>query len=119
MNLSIPSPPKEWTFAIPNPLWHFLYVLRVRAATRKWNRDVPWIEEQVRVAEEKEVFSTNVFAPGSYMSWSQLVWQEIMMWAAIGEASGFQWTCDRRGFTPTQREYLLGMCRYLRLKVSG
>lgn len=116
-SLSLPVLTKKWTFSIPNPLWSLLYKARVHAAVRKWNNDVPWIKEQVRLVEDGP--ATSVFAPGSYMSWSQLVWQEIIMWSSLGEADGFQWTCDRRGFTPTQREYLLNMCRYLRLKVSG
>lgn len=78
--------------------------IRVYRAVKKWNNDVEWITSQLKTSDD--VFK-----------WTQLVWQEIVMWIRIGDPTKPQeeldWLADRRGFSETQKAYLRSMMKHV------
>lgn len=107
----------DWVNSAPkeklNPITWFkkkIYLHRINRAVRKWNSDIPYINECI----EKE--STEDNHRGFY--WNQLVWQEINMYIRMGEkiaVNEFCWLCDRRGFTLLEQNYLQSMMQYIGL----
>jgi hypothetical protein len=68
---------------------------RLEIIAKKW--DVDWIRGQAGLDDDQ------------WFKWDQLVWQEIVMWAKIGEIvtpEDFEFICNRRDFNLTQRQYL-------------
>ena len=95
-----------------------LYKYRINKYVKKWNSDIPYINECI--AEDKLYLETHGMAEKSdrYFYWKQLVTQEIEMYIKINKkvtTDDFVWLCKRRGFTINEQSYLHYMLQYLRL----
>ena len=93
----------HYRIVIKNPLFQFMLKRRLKKAVAKWNKEIP---EMLESCCEELCFK-----------WGQLVWQEIDMWIRIGDPytpkKEMDWMCERRGFSPEQRAYLIEMMTYV------
>lgn len=101
----------------------WLYRYRIKKAATKWDSaaDQAYIKKCIK--EDESMIPENPEPGESYtlhrsFYWSQLVWQEIDMYARLGEQvdlEEFTSLCTRRGFTLNEQNYLYDMLKYIGL----
>lgn len=94
---------KERMYRVYSKLW-----------TSKWNSDLDWIIKQIDLDEETD--------KNASFKWSQLVQQEIRMWAGVAEPvsmNEINALSERRGFSRVQRQYLIDMTRHMGILADG
>lgn len=78
--------------------------------SEKWNADLVWISKQI---ENEMKYDSH-----AEFNWNQLVMQEINMWAIIAEpvsSEQVEGLCERRGFSMSQKQYLIDMLLHMNL----
>jgi len=74
---------------------------RIKQAVSFWNASVSTICASITHSRDKDM---------AYFKWSQLVWQEIVMYISLDKQvvddNELCWICRRRGFTRYQRRFL-------------
>lgn len=81
--------------------------INLQKAADYWNQNIPNIEYHITAGDDP-------------FKWNQLVWQELNMWACLSRPvneSEFDDICLRRGFTQTQRQFLLDGLVLMNLKL--
>ena len=72
---------------------------RMKKALLKWNENVEYITHCIEESSD----------PNAGFKWTQLVWQEIIMWIRLREQvsqEDFDWIISRRGFDQKMVSYL-------------
>jgi hypothetical protein len=82
---------------------------RLRDVVDWWNARTDMMLDVVRRADDPD---------REYFKWSQLVWQEIVMFIQLGkvDADDLDWICARRGFSDLQRKVLEDALRHVGLE---
>ena len=76
---------------------------RSRALVRWWNKRSVIVQQDIDSAKPKERLD-HIFR------WTQLIWQELQMFVALGEQVGFddlEYLTKARGFSKMQRLFLI------------
>jgi hypothetical protein len=79
---------------------------RMARACNKWNAELDHIKVEMSKSED------------AMFKWNQLVWQEVWMYIRLDEPvdpEEFRLLCDRRGFTPEMRYFLVDMLKHVGL----
>jgi len=79
---------------------------------------VDWWNERIEIIINPNI-NEQLDRDKAIFKWSQLVWQEIIMYIDLGKVNDFDWLCDRRGFNEVQRRFLYDILTHIGMKPTS